>query len=216
MEKVHLFVVEGSVGSGKSSVFRSLKKELQSKNIDVCYLEEPDFTEIQVGNDTLNPLAELYKDDITPDTYLCMQILICQMLSNYYKNNKINTKIVLLDRWLGSCGIFHKLGRENGQLGYPAFSFLQNFVNQHQEDFLNSIPGDKKIHLCFLDTDDKITANQVFLRQRAEETTKGFDFWVKFSKDFKKTALNQNIYEIIDSQEKLKSYILEKILSIGK
>ena len=212
----HLFILDGTVGCGKSNLFRSLKSTFKSKNIPVTFLEEPNFNKFQLGNVTLNPLEELYKKGATADTYLCMQILICQILSNYYENNKINTRVVILDRWLKGCSIFHEPGKKNGLLENPAFLFLQEFVNHKQDKFLNSIPGEKKIHLCFLSTDHETTGKQVILRKRAEETEKGLDFWVQFSKDFKEIALNQNNYEKIDSYENLKSYITEQILSIEK
>ena len=67
-----------------------------------------------------------------------------------------------------------------------------------------------------LGTDHETTGKQVILRKCAEETEKGFDCWVQFSKDFKEIALNQNNYEKIDSYENLESYITEQILLIEK
>ena len=215
-EQTDVFVLEGSVGSGKTFLYKSLKETLKKKNIQVTCLEEPEFNEYNLNGRIINPLAELYKDKVAGDTFLCMQILICQILSNFYETKKINNRVILLDRWIKSCDIFHEMGHKNGLLENPSLVFLQDFVKYKQEKFLNSIPGRKKIHLFFLNTDHEKCANQVFLRKRSEETKKSVDFWVQFSKDFKDIALKQNVYEKIDSFENLKSYITEQILLIKK
>lgn len=217
MEKqCHLIILEGSVGSGKSFLYKSLKETFKEKNIEVTCLEEPQFNEYNLNGKIIHPLAELYKDEVTADTFLCMQILICEILSNFYQSKEINTRVILLDRWIKSCDIFHELGHKNGLLKDPALLFLRDFVKYKQEKFLNGICGRKKIHLFFLDTEHEKTANQVFLRKRSEETKKSRDFWCQFSKDFKEIALKQNVYEKIDSYENLKSYITEQIFLIEK
>lgn len=205
---MEIFCLEGSVAAGKSTIFRKLRDRYGDK---VIFLEEPIFEQIKLNETSYNPLKQLYSSNLRPDTYLSAQLIICQELFKYYKTiDFTKSNIIVMDRCLESCSLFHTIGYLQGLLSPFSRDFLKTFTLDYERSFKHLL-GSHNMHKYFVDTPVMKCVEQIKTRGRECELFRPIDFWINFTKEFRKAALSQQTFEMIASGHIIERDISQKI-----
>lgn len=208
---MEVFCLEGSVAAGKSTLFNRLKDRYGSS---VIFLGEPLFDSVKLGDSNYNPLRELYSENLRSDTFLTTQLTICQELFKYYETiDFTKSNIIIMDRCLASCLLFHALGYSQGLLSSFSRDFLKVFTLDLQKRF-NDLLGSHTVHKYFIDTPVTRCVEQIVRRGRESELLCPINFWFNFTRNFRWIALRDVKFDMIAGAGEIEKDICRRIDSL--
>lgn len=181
-----IVIIEGAVGSGKSTLFTSLRESYKNDE-RIGFVDEPSFTSCPLMGRNYNPLDEIYKRECG-ENIVCSQLHITRTLADHYAEQIQDKAILIFDRWIWSCR--HFIMMRQGSISAFAKNFLLADVTEKHSNFIESLGSDIQIHLLFLDTSPEECFQRLTKRNRQEEITCGRDFWIDLNSKFRHEALD--------------------------
>lgn len=196
-----VIVIEGPIGAGKTSLIKRLENEWNDNN-NVSYWMEQSFTSVKIGKNDFNLLEANYNKNIKMDAIICAQLLINEVLSEYYNKSVKNAKrLVLMDRWIPSCKHFTEVYHKMGMLTPMSYEYIKRQTDRAQKKFIGKLKG-KKIYPMYLDTPIEECVSRVKKRGRPEEKLLSAKQLRKRLTFFRTAAMtNQKYYKIGNEEE---------------
>jgi len=195
-----LFVIEGNIGAGKSTLIQLLGKKLQNASI----LSEPVEEWKTIGG--INLLNYFYSN---PSRW-CFTFEVCSMISKIKKLNeayKADTDIIFMERSLFSDQVFQKLSFFLDKITPSEMIILQDLFNHFRIQYprINGI--------IYLNTDTKTCMQRIKNRARREESKIDEEYLKKLEKQLKTIEYSCPILEIDGNYDPKKvDEIIDKIL----
>lgn len=199
-----LFVLEGNIGAGKSTLIQLLGKKLGNASI----LSEPVEEWKTIGG--INLLNAFYSN---PKRW-CFTFEVCSMISKIKKLNeayKSDSDIIFMERSLYSDQVFHKLSFFLDKVNPSEMIILQDLYNHFKIQYprINGI--------IYINTDSKTCLQRIKNRQRKEEAKIDEDYLKKLENQLKTIEYSCPILEIDGTYDiKKTDEIIDKILNFIK
>ena len=162
---MRIIVVQGNIGSGKSTFVEKLKARYNTRN-DICFLQEPVNEWLTIKDKQgVNILENYYKDQ--PKYAFMFQIMEyisrLTILKRAIESNQY--KYIITERCLNTDrNVFCKMLYDDGlieDIGYQIYNkWFDEFINFENVDYIH----------VYLKTDPQVSKKRVDIRARVEET----------------------------------------------
>lgn len=162
---MRIIVVQGNIGSGKSTFVEKLKARYNTRN-DVCFLQEPVNEWLTIKDKQgVNILENYYKDQPKYAFMFQMMAYISRLtiLKRAIESNQY--KYIITERCLNTDrNVFCKMLYDDGlieDIGYQIYNkWFDEFINFENVDYIH----------VYLKTDPQVSKKRVDIRARVEET----------------------------------------------
>lgn len=181
MNRPFIIAIEGLMASGKTTLF----KNLQRKNVleDTTFIPEPlhDF-ELHPGNDTIQPLAELYRDPVKNACIFQNYVLdiydhrMSSMLSNH-----VTSKTIILERSLDACNVFTNTNADLFS-AFGHFYLTDKYCSLRRKYFGNNPISANAIF--YIDVSPKEAARRIHERNRKGENNISLSYLEKLEQEY--------------------------------
>ena len=207
-------VLEGCIGSGKTTLFEHLRRILCLRS-DITFLQEPTdlFTEANFNGHRFDPLAQIYAGG--PEDYVASQCFFIKLLATKFMNAPRN-RFIITDRHLGSCGHFIEAKLNRKELGFYPYNYLQDYLTNAKQAVENC--GHHKFSrklIFFLDTPIIACLERIKRRQRSEEMGRNDEFWLDYNNQLRDSFLTEQdssfTMVVCPTQEDVTNRILEVV-----
>jgi len=209
-QSIKIISIEGNIGSGKTTLLKSFKSEFASiKN--VVFLKEPvdEWEKIKDSNG-LTMLQKFYSNQekysfaFQMMAYISRLKIIRDTIKNYYKNNEINSELIIItERSLYTDKyVFAKMLYDQGNIEDVCYQIYLNWFDEFAKEFPVS-------HIIYVNAVPQICYDRIHIRARPGEEVIPLEYLTdchKYHEDFingfntNKIILdgNQNIFENTD------------------
>jgi deoxyadenosine/deoxycytidine kinase len=162
---MRIIVVQGNIGSGKSTFVEKLKARYNTRN-DICFLQEPVNEWLTIKDKQgVNILENYYKDQPKYAFMFQMMAYISRLtiLKRAIESNLY--KYIITERCLNTDrNVFCKMLYDDGlieEIGYQIYNkWFDEFINFENVDYIH----------VYLKTDPQVSKKRVDIRARVEET----------------------------------------------
>lgn len=162
---MRIIVVQGNIGSGKSTFVEKLKARYNTRN-DICFLQEPVNEWLTIKDKQgVNILENYYKDQPKYAFMFQMMAYISRLtiLKRAIESNQY--KYIITERCLNTDrNVFCKMLYDDGlieDIGYQIYNkWFDEFINFENVDYIH----------VYLKTDPQVSKKRVDIRARVEET----------------------------------------------
>ena len=162
---MRIIVVQGNIGSGKSTFVEKLKARYNKRN-DICFLQEPVNEWLTIKDKQgVNILENYYKDQPKYAFMFQMMAYISRLtiLKRAIESNLY--KYIITERCLNTDrNVFCKMLYDDGlieDIGYQIYNkWFDEFINFENVDYIH----------VYLKTDPQVSKKRVDIRARVEET----------------------------------------------
>jgi deoxyadenosine/deoxycytidine kinase len=162
---MRIIVVQGNIGSGKSTFVEKLKARYNARN-DICFLQEPVNEWLTIKDKQgVNILENYYKDQQKYAFMFQMMAYISRLtiLKRAIESNLY--KYIITERCLNTDrNVFCKMLYDDGlieEIGYQIYNkWFDEFINFKNVDYIH----------VYLKTDPQVSKKRVDIRARVEET----------------------------------------------
>ena len=182
-----IITIDGNIGSGKSTFFNSLKRNMENK-ADVIFLEEPveQWNNIRDENDIT--ILENYCKNQTKYAF-SFQIMACvtrmKILMKALNNPKI--KFIISERSLVTDkNVFAKMLYDSGNISKIDYDIYKVFYNTHAELI-------KNIVLVYIRTNPHVCIKRIAKRNRKGEDAITLGYLEMCNNYHEKWILNKNV-----------------------
>lgn len=197
--------IDGNIGSGKSTLFNNLKKQLENRK-DICFLEEPVNEWSKIKDEDGVTMLENYCKDQKKHAF-SFQIMACstrlKILMEALRRPEI--KFIISERSiLSDKHVFAKMLFDSKNISYMDYSVYKLLYNAHKELMKNTV-------IVYVRTNPDICLKRIKKRNRKGEDAIGLDYlslchqyhekWLMNDQIDHKLVINGNIDNITNPKQ---------------
>lgn len=181
MNRVHIFSIEGNIGSGKSTCLKYLKENYHELNAKIVFVDEPVSCWENIKDANGKNMIEKFYDDPTKYSFP-FQIMaltsrfinLNRSIKNALKDNSDDKPIIIItERSLHTdCHVFAELLKKQGKIEDVCFQIYMQLYNEYHSNF----PVDT---IIYINTTPEICSERIKKRSRLGEEVIPLDYLIQ-------------------------------------